>query len=79
MRKLIVLIIFLVAGCGMQLTPTPEKAYEEDTKKLRAIKEHQILQLEIMNINAAIAQRQVEARKNVPNFNLTPAEPEKAE
>lgn len=79
MRQLIVLLVLLVAGCGMQLTSTPEKVYTEETKRLKAIKEHQLLQLEVMNINAAIAQMQAEARKNVPNFNLTPAEPEKAE
>lgn len=80
MRQLTVLLVLLIlSGCGMQFTPTPEKVYKEETKKLKVIKEHQALQLEIMHINAAIAQMQAEARKNIPNFNLTPAEPETAE
>lgn len=75
MKKLIVLygvLFVMLAGCGMQLKPTPEKVYRDEIEKFKMIKEHQALQLEIMKINAAIAQMQAPARQkvNVPELGV---------
>lgn len=78
MRNLIfivLVVLLMLPGCGMELKPSPEKVYKEETKKMTLIKAHQILQLEVMRINAAIAQMNTKAEKNMPTFNLTPAKP----
>lgn len=76
MRTVIVIVLaaILLAGCGMELKPTAEKAYRDETAKMKKIKEHQMLQLEIMKINAAIAQIQAEVEKNMPTYRLAPAD-----
>lgn len=58
MKTLIVLVILVVlfAGCGMELTLKPEKVYARETETMEKIKEHQMLQLEILQINARINQ-----------------------
>ncbi len=64
MKQLILLaVLLLVGGCGMQLMPKPEKAYLEETEKLKMVKEHQLLRLEVMQINVAIAKMQVPAQR----------------
>lgn len=78
MRKLIALAVLtvLLAGCGMELKPTLEKTYAEETRRLKLVKEHQMLQLEVMKINAAIAQRGAPAQSparqkvNVPELGV---------
>lgn len=75
MKKLIMLVVLLgLSGCGMELKPTEEKVYRNETKTMKLVKEHQLLQLDIMRINAAIAQINAKAEKNMPTFNLAPVE-----
>lgn len=78
MKKLIVLaaLVVLLAGCGMELTEKPEKGYAEETRRMKLVKEHQILTLEIMRINAEIAKMQRPAQRparqkvNVPELGV---------
>ena len=42
------------------------EVHREETKKLKLVKEQQMLKLEVMKINAAIAGMQVQARKEIP-------------
>ena len=79
MKKLILLLVvvsLLLSGCGMQLTASPEKNYAEETRRLKMVKEHQILQLEVMRINAEIAKMQAPAQRparqkvNVPELGV---------
>jgi len=57
MKKIILLVVFLMfAGCGMELKPSQDKLYRDETAKLKVLKEHQALQLEILKINTQIAQ-----------------------
>ena len=48
-------LILLVAGCSGTSTEVLQlKIYEKETARMKKVKEHQMLQLEIMQINAAI-------------------------
>ena len=48
-------LILLVAGCSGTSTEALQlKIYEKETAQMKKVKEHQVLQLEIMQINAAI-------------------------
>jgi len=47
------LVVVVVMGVYMA-TPEQERAYKKETAKMKMIKEHQMLQLEVLQINAAI-------------------------
>lgn len=49
-----------------------ERTYTKETAKLRLIREHQGLQLEVMRINAEIERLKEEAEKDVPVYELSP-------
>ncbi len=54
---LLVGLILLVAGCSGTSTEALQlEIYEKETAQMKKVKEHQVLQLEILQINAAINQ-----------------------
>lgn len=67
-----VVLVILITGCGMELKPTQEKAYRDETETMKKVKEHQALQLEIMRINTEIARLKVEVEKKMPTYRLAP-------
>lgn len=67
-------VLILVGGYFYMQKTGPQRAYKAETKKLRLMKEHQTLQLEVMELNAEIARLQAEAEKNTPTYELTPKE-----
>lgn len=77
MRTVIVFAAILIAGCGMELKPKPEKAYKNETAKMKMVKEHQMLQLEILRINAAIAKMKALEDAMMPTYELAPVEPKR--
>jgi len=53
----------------------PKRAYAAEIEKLRMVRDHQALQLEVMKLNAQIAALQAQADANIPVFELAPAAP----
>jgi len=67
-------VLILVGGYFWMQKTAPKRAYKAETKQLRLMKEHQTLQIEVMNLNAEIERLQAEAKKNTPTYELTPKE-----
>lgn len=67
-------LVVLITGCGMELKPTPEKAYRDEIETMKKVKEHQTLQFEILRINAAIAKMKALADAMMPTYELAPPE-----
>ena len=50
---LVLLVVAVLGGIALN-TPSAERTYKQETKQMRKIREHQMLTLEIIQINAAL-------------------------